>query len=146
MSYRKKTGREAAVLRQILGRHYEAVQQKRNLEERLEKLSRDGYTSVSLANQQSEIKLRIEDQKRQVEAALIQIMDILDYLDPISEERMVLELRYIDNLPWSTIEKRVHMSRSTCYNKQCAGIRQLLSFKRVREIVKKYSRKQAPGG
>lgn len=147
MSYRKKTGREAAVLRQILGRHYEAVQQKRNLEERLEKLSREGYTSTaSLAYQKSEIELRIEEQKRQVEAALIQIMDILDYLDPISEERMVLELRYIDNLPWSTIEKRVHMSRSTCYNKQCAGIRQLLSFKRVREIVKKYSRKQAPGG
>ena len=72
MSYRKKTSREAAVLRQILGRHYEAVQQKRNLEERLEKLSREGYTSTaSLAYQKSEIELRIEEQKRQVEAALI---------------------------------------------------------------------------
>ena len=74
-----------------------------------------------------------------IEADLVKIMDILDYLEPTSDERIVLELYYIDRLSWGEVQERAHMSRSTCYEKRDKGIELLLTFKRVRAIIEKYA-------
>ncbi len=155
----KRISREAMILRDYLGQYYRATKQRVNLEERLKNICEEmnapiggmNYSPVNISSgrisqgsaaftlRKSEIETRIEEQKKQIEADLLKIMDILDYLDPTSDERIVLELYYIDRLPWREIEHRANMSRSTCFDKRDKGIDTLLTYKRVRSIIEKYA-------
>lgn len=157
-----KVSKEALVLRHYLSQYYRATQQRRHLEERLKNICEEmnapiggmHYSPVNVSSgkisqgsaaftfRKSEIETRIEEQKKQIEADLVKIMDILDYLDPTSDERIVLELYYIDRLPWGEVQERAHMSRSTCYEKRDKGIEELLTFKRVRAIIEKYAQER----
>ncbi len=85
----------------------------------------------------SEIETRIENQKNQVEKSLLKVMDILDFLEEGSAERMILELRFIDGKSWTEIEKEMHMCRRTCFSYQNKGLEKLLEFKKVEAILKK---------
>ena len=156
---KKKVSKEALVLRHYLSQYYRATEQRDRLEERLKNICEEmnmpiggmHYSPVNVSSgkvsqgsaaftfRKSEIETRIEEQKKQIEADLLKIMDILDYLDPTSEERMVLELYYIDKLPWREIQQRANMSRSTAFDYRDKGIDKLLTFKRVRAIIKKYA-------
>lgn len=156
---KKKVSKEALVLRHYLSQFYRATEQRKRLEERLKNICEEmnapiggmHYSPVNVSSgkvsqgsaaftfRKSEIETRIEEQKKQIEADLLKIMDILDYLDPASDERIVLELYYIDRLSWDKVQEKAHMSRSTCYEKRDKGIEKLLTFKRVRAIVRKYA-------
>ena len=43
-------------------------------------------------------------------------MDIMDFLEESSTERMVLELRFIDCKPWAAIERELNLSRSSTFS------------------------------
>ena len=86
----------------------------------------------------SEIETRIEDQKSRVEKALLKVMDIMDFLEENSTERMVLELRFIDCKPWAAIERELNLSRSSLFSYQDKGLEKLLTYKKVRAILKEH--------
>lgn len=155
--------REVMLMRHYLSQYYRAVLRRSQLEDRLRNVCAEmdapigginyspvNYSSVgktssgsaSFTFRKSEIETRIEEQKKEIEASLLRIMDVMDYLDPISDERMILELYYIDRLPWKEVQKRASMSRSTCYEYRDKGINQLLSFKRVRILIEKYGKEK----
>ena len=155
----KTASRDALILRDYLGQYYRAAKRRRQLEDRLQNICEEmnapiggmNYSPINVSGgrvsqgsaaftfRKSEIETRIEEQKKQIEADLLKIMDILDYLDAASDERMILELYYIDRLPWKEIQQRANMSRSTAFDYRDKGIEKLLTFKRVRAIIKKYA-------
>ena len=97
--------------------------------------------SAAFTLRKSEIESRIGEQKKQTEEGLLKVMDILDYLEPVSDERIVLELKYIDNLSWNEIRRKICLSRSSCFNAWNRGIDTLLTFKRVHKILEEYADK-----
>ncbi len=92
--------------------------------------------AASFVYRMSEIETRIEHQKARVEKALLKVMDIMDFLQENSTERMVLELRFIDCKPWANIEKEMHLSRRSLFAYQNRALEKLLGFKKVRAVMK----------
>ena len=97
-----------------------------------------GAGAASFVYRMSEIETRIADQKNRAEKYLLRILDILDFLDEHSPERMVLELRFIDCNNWWGIEKAMHLSRRACFNYQNKALDKLLKFKKIRVILNEY--------
>ena len=67
----------------------------------------------------------------------------MDYLDKQSDEREALELYYIDGCTWEDVAEKMDVSRRQVFNLRRAGLEKLLTFKRVREILKKYEAGEA---
>lgn len=97
-----------------------------------------GSGAASFVYRMSEIETRIEDQKSRVEKALLKVMDIMDFLEENSTERMVLELRFIDCKGWAAIEKEMQLSRRACFDYQRKALEKLLGFKKVKTILNQY--------
>ena len=62
----------------------------------------------------------------------------MDYLDKSSDEREALELYYIDGHTWEYVAEKMDISRSQVFNLRRSGLEKLLTFDRVREIVREY--------
>ena len=97
-----------------------------------------GAGAASFVYRMSEIETRIENQKRNTEKALLKVMDIMDFLEESSIERMVLELRFIDCKSWKVIERELHLSRSSLFFYQDKGLEKLLAYKKVCQILSEY--------
>lgn len=100
--------------------------------------------AASFVYRMSEIEIRIENQKDSVEKALLKVMDIMDFLEENSTERVILELRFIDCKNWENIEKEMHLSRRACFNYQNKALEKLLTFKKIQTIIKNYRNKTNP--
>lgn len=151
--------RLSKALKAYLGQYSGAIRRRRILEQRLKAVCKEmdtpiggisyspvNYSSGSISVgsaaftlRKSEIEARIREQKIKAETDLLRIMDILEYLDQNSDERNILELRYIDMKSWGEIVHMMHMSRSNCFNYRDKGIDMLLTFKRVVKIVEEYA-------
>jgi len=144
------------VLKEYLNQYYTGRIKRSQLERRLKNIRAEmsapiggyGYSPVnyggtnkvgpgaaSFVYRMSEIETRIEEQKSQIEKALLKIMDIMDFLKENSTERMVLELRFIDCKSWAAIEKEMHLSRRACFDYQNKALEKLLEFKKIRKII-----------
>ena len=99
-----------------------------------------GPGAASFVYRMSEIETRIENQKSNTEKALLKVMDIMDFLEENSTERMVLELRFIDCKSWKVIERELHLSRRSCFDYQNKALEKLLEFKKVKIILKEYQK------
>lgn len=97
-----------------------------------------GLGAASFVYRMSEIETKIEEQKNRIEKALLKIMDMIDFLEESSIERMVLEMRYIDCKHWLAIEKEIHLSRSSLFIYHDKGLERLLTFKKVHQVLKEY--------
>lgn len=149
------------LLKEYLNQYYSGRIKRTQLEKRLKNIRTEmdapiggyGYSPVnyggtnkvgpgaaSFVFRMSEIETRIEDQKRRVEKALLKVMDIMDFLEESSTERMVLELRFIDCKSWAAIEKEMHLSRSSLFSYQDKALEKLLEFKKVRLILREYKK------
>ncbi len=105
-----------------------------------------GPGAASFVYRMSEIESRIEEQKNRAEKNLLKIMDIMDFLEESSMERMVLELRFIDCDNWEDIAKEIHLGRRTCIDYQNKAFEKLLGFKKVRSIIQEYQREKDENG
>ena len=149
------------LLKQYLNQYYAGRIKRTQLERRLKNIQEEmatpiggyGYSPVnyggtnkvgpgaaSFVYRMSEIETRIESQKSRVEKALLKVMDIMDFLEESSTERMVLELRFIDCKSWAAIEKEMHLSRRACFDYQNRALEKLLEFKKVRAALKEYGK------
>lgn len=155
----KGTNEDKKLLKEYLNQYYTSRIKRVQLEKRLKNILEEmnapiggyGYSPVNYGGTNkvsdgaasfvyhiSEIETRIEEQKKRVETALLNVMDIIDLLDEDSTERMILELRFIDCKSWKDIEQEMHLSRSSLFIYQDKGLEKLLKSKRVRKILIKY--------
>ena len=145
---------EIEILNNYLSQRRKAKRRKTILEKRLMDIREDmkhpisavGYSPINAPTNEigegaasftfrtSDCELKIY----RVEKALLKVMDIMDYLDKSSDEREALELYYIDGLTWENVAEKMEVSRSQAYNLRRAGLEKLLTFKRVKEILRKY--------
>lgn len=149
------------VLKEYLNQYYTGRIKRSQLERRLKNIRAEmatpiggyGYSPVnyggtnkvgpgaaSFVYRMSEIETRIEEQESRVEKALLKVMDIMDFLEENSTERMVLELRFIDCKNWASIEREMHLSRSSLFSYQDKGLDKLLTYKKVRQILREYKK------
>lgn len=159
--YQKKNEREEEkeLLKEYLNQHNIGRIKRIQLEKRLKNIREEmntpiggyGYSPVnyrgandvgpgaaSFVYRMSEIETRIEEQKKRIEKALLKIMDIIDFLEENTQERMILELRFIDCKSWTNIEKEMYLSRRACFNYQDRALEKLLEFRKVRAVLKAY--------
>ncbi len=146
------------LLKEYLNQYYTCRIKRSQLERRLKNIREEmntpiggyGYSPVnyggtnrvasgaaSFVYRIGEIESRIEDQKSRVEKALLKVLDVMDFLEENSTERMVLELRFIDCKSWTNIEREMHLSRRSCFDYQDKGLEKLLSIKKVQDIIGK---------
>lgn len=90
----------------------------------------------------AEIEERIAEERERESRCMLQIMEIMDYLDKDSTERRILECRYIDEERMDKIASSEHMARKTCYQYINKGIDELLKFKKVRTILEEEYRRR----
>lgn len=90
-----------------------------------------------------EIDERISDQREQLSTLLGEILDIFDYLPLESDERAVLELRYIQNMREKCICKTRFISRSKYYSLCDSAIETLLKYQRITNILRRYGEELA---
>ena len=146
------------LLKDYLGQYIRAKRRRVQLERRLKAICDEmaspvggqGYSPINRPKNQisegaasfvirkSEQETRIEEQKAEVTKDLLKIMDVFDYLDKNSDERNALELHYIDNYKWERVAAEMHTHRNTALNYAKKGLEKLLTFKRVKTLLKKY--------
>lgn len=158
---KSKRNEDKELLKEYLNQYYTSRIKRSQLERRLKTIREEmnapiggyGYSPVnyggtnkvgtgaaSFVYRIGEIETRIEDQKSRVEKALLKVMDIMDFLEENSTERMVLELRFIDCKSFPAIEKELHLSRSSLFSYQDKGLLKLLTYKKVRQILREYKK------
>ena len=91
--------------------------------------------AASIIYRIADIEDRIKVQCNLMSVQCVRAMDILDFLDEDSTQRLVLELRYIDGMNWYDISESVCISRSSCHRTERQALDALLKFDRVREII-----------
>lgn len=157
-SVRSEKDEEIEILSSYLSQYRKAKRRKAILERRLAQIRDDmqhpisavGYTPInsptneigagaaSFTFRTSDCELKIYEQADEAAKDLLKVMDIMDYLEKNSDEREALELYYIDGHGWEYVAEKMDVSRSQVYNFRRTGLEKLLTFKRVREILKRY--------
>lgn len=138
--------KQEEVLKYLLGRIYRADKHKNQLDARLKNIAarrqmenlpaEDEPTSIRYWI--SDIECRILDQKKEIDQAIAQVMDIIDYLPINSIERQICELRHIDFKPWGAISAEIPMSRSQVYKRHRNALKILLSNQRIQSMTAEY--------
>ena len=88
------------------------------------------------AERRAQCAKALEEQRAVTASARDGLIKALCFLPSGSERRYVLELRYLDSLSWGVVAEVAHMSRSNCFNKASAGIRELLGYSEVQEMIR----------
>ena len=91
--------------------------------------------AASIIYRIADIEDRIKEQCKLMSVQCMRVMDMLEYLDDDSQQRLVLELRYIDGMNWYDISENLCISRSSCHRAERQALDALLGFDRVREII-----------
>ena len=159
---KKKKDPYIDLLKDYLSQYQRAKNRKKYLEGRLDEIMEDiekpikginydpiikpqnkiSNGSASYTLQKSNIEQRIYAQSDRITEKLIEIMDVLDYLDENSDERNALELYYIDGKKWEQAAEEMCVSRSKIFRLQDIGIEKLLKYSRVKKILDKYKAKK----
>lgn len=85
-----------------------------------------------------EIEEQINKERKVAASAMIKVIDMLNFLPPDSEEKNILEYRYLDGYSWGQIAKESAMSKSRCIDYWNNGLDKLLKFKKVKHILDEY--------
>jgi AraC-like DNA-binding protein len=147
--------KEKQILKWILGKMYRAERKKQYLEQRLHRIAEErdapiggrGYAplprssgkpsdgAATIIIRLSEIEERIYRQKEIIDKSINMVMDIIDYLPENEIEREIMERHHIDFMKWKDIAREIPMSRSQVNRRYNAALDQLLTYKRIRQIV-----------
>lgn len=135
--------KQAEVLKYMLEQIYRADKHKNQLDARLRNII-SGRQSETLSTTDapadtrcliSDMESRILDQKNEIDRAMKQAMDIIDYLPINSIERQIYELRHIDFKPWDEISMEISMSRSQINRRYRAAVSLLLKNQHIQDIT-----------
>lgn len=134
------------VLKYLFGEIYRSDRHKQQLEMRLRSMAgkcqdgkeQNGDRQASACCWKSGIAARIWKQKREIEQAVNQVMDILDALPINSIERQVCELRHIDFKTWGEISAEIPMSRSQVNRRYKNALGLLLKNQHIQNIVEEH--------
>lgn len=94
--------------------------------------------AASLTLKLADIEERIHREQDNIAKSIVEVMDIIELLSVDSDERQILELKYIDCMSGKRIEEQMSYSRTACYAKKIEGLNKLLEFKKVQAIIKKH--------
>lgn len=138
--------KQIEVLKYFFGRIYRSNKHKSQLDARIRgikaKRQIEGCTAgedpASIRYWISDIEDRILEQKREIDMAIAQVMDIMDYLPIHSIERQICELRHIDFKTWGAISAEIPMSRSQVYRRYRMALDMILENQRVQDVMKEY--------
>lgn len=159
---KKKKDPYIDLLKDYLSQYQRAKNRKKYLEGRLDEIMEDiekpikginydpiikpqnkiSNGSASYTLQKANIEQRIYAQSDKITEKLIEVMDVLDYLDENSDERNALELYYIDGKKWEQAAEEMCVSRSTIFRLQDNGIKKLLKYSRVKKLLDNYRKKE----
>ena len=142
------------VLKWMLDQVRRAERHKMELMERLERINADrknpikspGYDpmprsagngdgAASILFKLSEIEERIFSQREEIDKAIVQVMDIIDFIPQGEIARRIFELRYLDGLNMEKIAEAIPMSKSRCYDIFNETIDKLLEFPKISIMV-----------
>lgn len=149
---------DVTLLKEYLNQYNKEAKYKHDLENRLKRIEREmefplrgiGYSPLPMNNtgsskgassytlRKAEIEDRIQEQIELIANSLINIMSVLDYLPIGSEGRRILEYRYIDDIPWSKVYEKMHLSKTPCFDRVNEAYAELLKYPRVVYILEDY--------
>lgn len=133
------TDDDKALLKRYLSQYYKAKKRQDLLKDRLNRIKYElqhgcgKEPDLPLTIKLSEIEDRISRQASIEAAAILDIMQVLDFLPVDSDEREVMELRHIDHKSWSEIRKTVYFSARQCHRIHESGLKILFGYKQVRQ-------------
>lgn len=87
-----------------------------------------------------EIEERINAERKAAASSMIKVFDILNFLRPDSEEKNILEYKYLDGYSWEKIALESSMSKSRCIDYWNKGLDELLQFKKVQSVLNEYDK------
>lgn len=144
-------------LKSFLGQYKKAKKRKTVLEQRLREakieiempLTGMRYTDMpngsgvsegaaTLAIRKVQLEESIAEQKELMLNIICDVMKVIEFLPSTSEERQIIEHRYIECYSWTKIQRLMCYSRSSCFDKFNKGLDQLLAFRGVIEILDEY--------
>lgn len=100
--------------------------------------SSSGVGCAAISFRLDEIDTRIREQMETSAKVLTDIMNVIDFLPENSQERSVIENKYIDRYNWDRVCRENHISRTPAIKSWRKGLYMLLEFKKVRQILKEY--------
>jgi hypothetical protein len=153
---------ERIFLKRYLSQYYRAKERQKILRERLADIRTEldpagkNGRNTSLAIKMAEIEDRIARQSEIEATAILDIMDVLEFLPQDSVEREIMEMRHIDCKPWNEIMRTIHLSRAPCFRRYSTGLEWLYTYKKVRTTLAEFrarvertertaTKKQRPG-
>lgn len=83
----------------------------------------------------AEIEEMIREQTERAADICLRVMTILDFLPDASDERLIMELRYIDGMDCQDIAENTNFGRTTCYRIEQNALDILLGFDWVRDAI-----------
>lgn len=95
--------------------------------------------SASLALKLDDIDSRIIEQKNKAAKVLLDIMAIIEFLEEGTQEREVLEHRYIDCASWNKTCREMHLTRTPANDYWRKALDKLLTFKKVQQVIRDYA-------
>lgn len=147
---------ERGELKRYLWQYNDCKKRKQQLEERLKdieyemkcpiggngysptphsKTNKIGTGAAGFTLKMAEIEERIINQKVEMQRAMIEVMDVMNFLDESDTDRRILEYRYLDGKDWKTIENLESMTRQAANNHLNAGLDKLLDFAKIRMLI-----------
>lgn len=135
---------ERIFLKRYLSQYYRAKERQKILRERLADIRTEldpagkNGRNTSLAIKMAEIEDRIARQSEIEATAILDIMDVLEFLPQDSVEREIMEMRHIDCKPWNEIMRTIHLSRAPCFRRYSTGMEWLYTYKKVRTTLAKF--------
>lgn len=158
-NFSEKLNPEAELLHEYLGQYRDCIHKKQSLQRRrrdillefdapLTAINYDGMPHGSPSNigcaalsiKLDDIERRIREQMDRATKALINIMDIIDFLPDNCIERTILEERYIDGWSWKRICNSEHISRTPATRQWRKGLYALLEYAKVKSILRELSK------
>lgn len=128
-----ETKNERRILKKYLTRYFQMKDRQHILDTRLGNLKK--HAPALGTSETSEIEKRIMEQTQEAERSAIEIMDVIERLPAASTERTIMELRHLDFMAWSEINKTVHLTATPCYEYYRRGLDALLKDPQVRATI-----------
>lgn len=149
---KKETQRE--VLIWVLNRVKSVKAHQRELEERLNRIRMErecpigspgyeplprsmdpGSGAASILFKMAGIEDDLYDQKKALEQAYVEVMDIIEFIPTATDERRIFELKHLDCMGMRDVADRIPLHYTACYKKYNDAIDRLLSYDFIQEKI-----------